>query len=153
MTNVHAILVGLLSVSHTPEQADHAAREVLNLHAHQLAEGLRREADAGDKSGLTRIYYRASADYIDPKAADDPLTVLRAVEDLPRYRTTPGCPHCPDGHTPPDHGQAWSAWVADVLDGDGQPMQIIVARSAGAHVAESDAEWIRARLNDTNDQP
>jgi hypothetical protein len=32
-------------------------------------------------------------------------------------------------------------------------MQIIVARSAGAHVAESDAEWIRARLNGRDDQP
>ena len=63
------------------------------------------------------------------------------------------CPHCPDGHTPPTRGsQPWSAWVAEVRDGDGQPMQIIVARSAGAHVAESDAEWVRARLNG-RDQP
>ena len=58
------------------------------------------------------------------------------------------CPHCPDGHTPSDSGsQPWSAWVAEARDGDGQPIQIIVARSAGAHVAESDAEWIRQRLN------
>ncbi|MGW0920144.1 hypothetical protein ACWD3J_14140 [Streptomyces sp. NPDC002755] len=129
-------------------QIEDMLQAVLDEHAHQLAEGLRREADVGDKSGLTRIYYRASADRIDPKAADDPLTVLRAVEDLPHYRTTAGCPHCPDGHTPPDHGQTWSAWVADVRDSDGQPMQIIVARSAGAHVAESDAQWIRKQLND-----
>jgi hypothetical protein len=58
------------------------------------------------------------------------------------------CPHCPDGHTPPDGGsQPWNAWVATERDGDGQPMHIIVARSAGAHVAESDAQWIRDRLN------
>jgi hypothetical protein len=63
------------------------------------------------------------------------------------------CPFCPDGHTPPDRGQPWSAWVAEDRDGDGQPMQIIVARSAGAHVAEADAEWIRARLNNTSGQP
>lgn len=64
------------------------------------------------------------------------------------------CPHCPDGHTLPDGGsQPWSAWVSGDHDGDGQPMQIIVARSAGAHVAESDAEWVRARLNGPADIP
>jgi hypothetical protein len=44
--NMHAILVGLLSVSHTPEQADHAARSVLEQHAHELAEQQRAHADA-----------------------------------------------------------------------------------------------------------
>jgi hypothetical protein len=50
--------------------------------------------------------------------------------------TTPArCPHCPDGHTPPDGGsQPWSAWVGTERDGDGQPMTIHVARSAGAHL-------------------
>lgn len=38
MADMHAILVGLLSVSHTPEQADHAAKEVLDQHAHELAQ-------------------------------------------------------------------------------------------------------------------
>ena len=123
---------------------------LVDAYAHQLAEELRADAAAGDKSGLTRIYYRAAADRIDPKAADDPLTVLRAVEELPRYQTTE-CPHCPDGHMPPDHGQTWGAFVGSDRDGDGQPMQIIVARSAGAHVAESDAEWVRRRLNDTTE--
>lgn len=57
-------------------------------------------------------------------------------------------PHCPDGHTPPTGGsQPWSAWVGPERDGDGQPTTIHVARSAGAHVAESDAQWIRDRLN------
>jgi hypothetical protein len=63
------------------------------------------------------------------------------------YLGSPGCPHCPDGHMPPDHGQPWGAHVSTVRDADGQPVQIIVARTAGAHVADSDAEWIRARLN------
>jgi hypothetical protein len=124
----------------TPEQ-------LVDGYAHQLAEQLRNDAASGDKSGLTRIYYRASAGFIDPKAADDPLTALRAVEENPRYQTMDGCPHCPDGHTPPDHGQTWGAFVGSERDGDGQPMQIIVARSAGAHVAESDAEWVRRQLN------
>ncbi|MFE6284377.1 hypothetical protein [Streptomyces sp. NPDC057877] len=58
------------------------------------------------------------------------------------------CAHCPDGHTPPDGGsQPWNASVGPERDGDGQPTTIHVARSAGAHVAESDAEWIRTRLN------
>ena len=125
---------------------------ILTVHAHQLAEHVRSESARGRKSGLTRIYYRAAADMIDPQVHDDPLTVLRAIEEAPSYELVPGCPHCPDGHTPPDHGQTWGAFLSSERDGDGQPMQIIVARSAGAHVAESDAEWIRARLNDTSDQ-
>ncbi|MFF3094190.1 hypothetical protein [Streptomyces cyaneofuscatus] len=58
------------------------------------------------------------------------------------------CPHCPDGHTPPDGGsQPWSAYLGPERDGDGQPTTIHVGRSGGAHVAESDAQWIRERLN------
>jgi hypothetical protein len=38
---IEAVLVGLLSVAHTPEQAEHAARTVLRDHAHQLAEQIR----------------------------------------------------------------------------------------------------------------
>ncbi|MEU5772658.1 hypothetical protein ABZ819_05050 [Streptomyces venezuelae] len=72
---------------------------------------------------------------------DDPEP---AADDYPM---ADDCPHCPDGHTPPDHGQPWSAYLSPERDGDGQPMQIIVARSGGAHVADSDAEWIRTRLN------
>jgi len=141
----YACVCGRSSACPTPEQ-------LVDAFAHELAEQLRQEAARGDKSGLTRIYYRASADLIDPHAAEDPMTVLRAVEGNPRYRLVDGCPHCPDGHTPPDHGQTWSAHIGTERDGDGQPMQIIVARSAGAHVAESDAEWVRRRLNDTSDQ-
>ncbi|MBP5870882.1 hypothetical protein [Streptomyces scabiei] len=36
--NIEAILIGLLSVAHTPEQAEHAAKTVLGDHAHELAE-------------------------------------------------------------------------------------------------------------------
>lgn len=45
MTNIEAILVGLLSVAHTPEQAEHAAKTVLRDHAHQLAEEQRKAHD------------------------------------------------------------------------------------------------------------
>lgn len=76
----------------------------------------------------------------------------RIVWDDPEPAPAGNCPHCPDGHTPADRGsQPWSAHVGAERDGDGQPMQIIVSRSAGAHVAESDAEWIRARLNGPDD--
>ena len=65
-----------------------------------------------------------------------------------RKQQDPPCPHCPDGHTPPDGGsQPWSAYLSEVHDGDRQPLQIIVARSAGAHVSESDAQWVRDVLN------
>lgn len=58
------------------------------------------------------------------------------------------CRHCPDGHTPPTGGsQPWAAWLAADRDGDGQPTTIHVARTGGAHVAESDAQWVRDRLN------
>ncbi len=126
--------------------SEYAIDTILHAHAHERAEDLRRAAATGDLSGLTRIYLRAAADFFDPHATGDPLLAVRAVEENPRHQPDP-CPHCPDGHTPPDHGQTWGAYVAPVRDGDGQPMQIIVARSAGAHVAESDAVWIRARLN------
>lgn len=63
------------------------------------------------------------------------------------YLGAPGCPHCPDGHQPPEHGQPWGAWIGPERDGDGQPTTIHVARTAGAHVAESDAQWVRERLN------
>jgi hypothetical protein len=81
---------------------------------------------------------------------------VRAALDIPAeeaaaVEVSAGCPHCPDGHTPPDRGsQPWHAWVGPEQDGDGQPTTIHVARSAGAHVAETDAEWVRARLNGTS---
>lgn len=49
--NVQAILIGLLSVAHTPDQAEHAAKEVLAIHAHNLAEAIRRERDEADVPG------------------------------------------------------------------------------------------------------
>lgn len=76
----------------------------------------------------------------------------RIVWDDPEAAPAGECAHCPDGHTPADQGsQPWSVYVGPERDGDGQPATIHVARSAGAHVAESDAEWIRARLNGPED--
>ncbi|MFI1889851.1 hypothetical protein [Streptomyces jumonjinensis] len=83
----------------------------------------------------------------EPESTPGPLTVLQQIEEQPRYELVPGCPHCPDGHMPPDHGQPWGAWVSPDRDGDGQPTTIHVARADGAHVARPDAEWITRRLN------
>jgi hypothetical protein len=64
--NMHAILVGLLSVSHTPEQADHAARTALDQHAHELAEQIR-AADL-EWGRVPDMDANDAADLIDPKA-------------------------------------------------------------------------------------
>lgn len=62
------------------------------------------------------------------------------------YNPETPCPHCPDGHGSPTR-TAWAAHVAPDRDSDGQPTTIHVAPTAGAHVAEEDAEWIRWHLN------
>lgn len=51
------------------------------------------------------------------------------------------CPHCPDGHQDPSR-VPWSVRLGPVRDSDGQPMQLIVERTQGSHVAESDVEWL-----------
>ncbi|MCX5598385.1 hypothetical protein OOK29_09570 [Streptomyces phaeochromogenes] len=73
-TNVEAILIGLLSVAHTPEQAAHAAKEVLRQHAEQLADRQRKHF-IPRQPGWTAEYIRglddgldAAADLIRPEA-------------------------------------------------------------------------------------
>jgi hypothetical protein len=68
MVNMQAILVGLLSVAHTPEQADHAARSVLEQHAHELAELLRQDTTAtGEANDQYALLY---ADLIERTVRD-----------------------------------------------------------------------------------
>jgi hypothetical protein len=57
------------------------------------------------------------------------------------------CAHCPDGHESP-WSKSWGVYVSSDRDGDGQPTRLIVAPSDGAHVAESDAEWLRKLITD-----
>lgn len=67
-------------------------------------------------------------------------------------RARAGCEHCPDGHADPE-SRPWGVFVASERDGDGQPTHLYVAPTAGQHVAESDAEWVRARLNEAASRP
>ncbi|MEU9415141.1 hypothetical protein [Streptomyces sp. NPDC048272] len=75
MINVEAILIGLLSVAHTPEQAEHAAKEVLSIHAHGLADLQREFARKRYNDDSPPIPYAGylgmmdAADSIDPEAA------------------------------------------------------------------------------------
>lgn len=67
--NMHAILVGLFSVAHTPEQADHAARSVLDQHAHELAKQQHAYAEAENgEPGCWHDGAHAAARLIDPEA-------------------------------------------------------------------------------------
>jgi hypothetical protein len=86
-------------------------------------------------------------DDLEAESAPDPLSVLGQIETEPGYELVPGCEHCPDGHTPPDHGQPWAAYLVPAEGEAGKPTAIHVARSAAAHVAESDAQWVRDVLN------
>lgn len=56
------------------------------------------------------------------------------------------CPYCPDGHRDPETCP-WAVWVGPERDGDGEPVTLRVSPTGGQHVAESDAEWAREKLN------
>lgn len=72
--------------------------------------------------------------------------MLAALPAPPVVGDEQACEHCPDGHENPE-SRPWAVFVAMERDGDGQPTHLYVAPTAGQHVAESDAEWARARLN------
>lgn len=58
------------------------------------------------------------------------------------------CKHCPDGHTPFNEGShPWNVFVSTEVDGDGQPTKLVVMRSAGEHVAQSDADHLYELMN------
>lgn len=60
----------------------------------------------------------------------------------------PDCPHCPDGHTSFSGGShPWNVYVAQEVDGDGQPTHLRVERSAGEHCAQSDADALYELIN------
>jgi hypothetical protein len=57
------------------------------------------------------------------------------------------CPHCPDGHQDPNR-VPWGVFVGPIRDSDGQPLHLIVLRTQGSHVAESDAHWLWELIRD-----
>lgn len=52
------------------------------------------------------------------------------------------CPHCDPTHAEPT-SRPWGVYMSFERDGDGQPTHLRVSPSNGAHVAESDAVWLR----------
>jgi hypothetical protein len=79
----HTTLVALFSVAHTPEQAEHAAKTVLDLHARYLAEQQRKHW-VPRPPGATADYVRGLDDGLD-KAADliDPGPAAQALRPAP----------------------------------------------------------------------
>lgn len=59
------------------------------------------------------------------------------------------CPHCDPVHGDPNR-RPWHVRVGSEVDGDGQPVRLIVQPTNGAHVAPSDARWLK-RLIDRTD--
>ena len=72
--------------------------------------------------------------------------ITRLAQEQPVNVTAP-CPHCPDGHGSP-YRTHWAVWVAPDTDSDGQPIYLRVQPTAGAHVAEADAEWLRTLIRE-----
>lgn len=51
------------------------------------------------------------------------------------------CPHCDPEHRDPT-SRPWNVRVGPERDSDGQPVYLYAQPTNGAHVAESDAEWL-----------
>ncbi|MFC7794631.1 hypothetical protein [Streptomyces cinereoruber] len=123
---------------------DHLPSHLAQISApfHMLAHGMADQLPPGPElsAGLRKLL----------EAKD---CMVRAALDAPPPAAEPEqpdmtCPHCPDGHTPPNRGsQPWGAYLGPERDGDGQPTTIHVLRAGGAHVAESDAQWVLGRIS------
>lgn len=62
------------------------------------------------------------------------------------------CPHCSPTHARPE-SRPWGVFVASERDGDGQPTHLAVMPSNGAHVAQSDADWLWQLIRDYRPTP
>lgn len=61
------------------------------------------------------------------------------------------CPHCEPTHGDPSR-VSWGVFLDPLRDGDGQPTTLNVMKSDGAHVAESDADWLRSLIRTFGNQ-
>ncbi len=66
--------------------------------------------------------------------------------------TEDACPHCSPTHERPE-SRPWGVYVASQRDGDGQPTHLVVQPSNGAHVAQSDADWLWQLIRDYRPLP
>lgn len=57
------------------------------------------------------------------------------------------CPHCDPEHRDPT-SRPWNVRVGPERDADGQPVYLYALPANGAHVAESDAEWLWQLIRD-----
>jgi len=57
------------------------------------------------------------------------------------------CLHCSPTHTRPE-SRPWGVYVAPERDGDDQPTHLVVMPTNGAHVAQSDADWLWQIIRD-----
>ncbi|GAB3156468.1 hypothetical protein GCM10027258_62950 [Amycolatopsis stemonae] len=62
------------------------------------------------------------------------------------------CPHCDPTHERPE-SRPWGVHVSRSVDGDGQPTHLVVQPSNGAHVAQSDADWLWQLIRDYRPAP
>ena len=74
--------------------------------------------------------------------ADAGLLRVPHVEPVPAK-----CPHCDPTHGTPFR-TAWGVFVGPERDADGQPIYLYVQPTAGAHVAQEDADWLYALMRD-----
>ena len=96
---------------------------------------------SGHEDARNDLIERVWADHAYELWASDLCLLLAAADPDEQHGTATGCPHCPDGHPSPDT-RPWAVWVTETRV-DGQPPHLMAAPTNCAHVAESDAEWLR----------
>lgn len=84
----------------------------------------------------------------------DPDVVWPLPGVLPETPEPPedDCAHCSPTHELPE-SRPWGVYVAPQRDGDGQPTHLVVQPSNGAHVAQSDADWLWQLIRDYRPVP
>jgi hypothetical protein len=76
---------------------------------------------------------RVLGSYFNDDTDRERYAVVAPVED--------DCPHCSPRHGRPERC-SWGVRIGADVDGDGQPMYLVVQPSDGSHVAPADARWL-----------